>query len=399
MDNKTVDSNNREEKKTDALWIISGGNTINLDPSSICEEPVSGPVTEYRLSELGRYLLDPSPITLQEKVVGCKVKYRKKSTGGIGRLFKKRASLKEGEAGNGGQDIEELISSSKTGSPELGDEGLNAHFVKISEMLRPYDPVQKRLAALDKESIAEITAVCEEIGGSRYPLNLQGSMEEKINFVSRSLSQKAKVVFNKAYLLNGLFELRGFRFNTYNPDTFYRLIKFNQNDKSRYYVVDANFKFAFWVDDNVLINYIHIIEHAIRSDHKLREALLLCITGHAKPLKLFFSKKLEQKYSGLYLPSTYREVFSSLNLSPSARETVTKALNDFQYIVFFNYVPRVSEGKQQLVTNISVLHDLKALEPIKSRVPEVYSEIHKKSSVSDAGKLYLLDSIRESQNV
>jgi len=399
MDNNTINCDSIEEKKPDKLWIISGGKTINLDPSSICEEPVSGPVTEYKISELGRYLLDPSPITLQEKIVGCKVKYRKKSAGSIGRYLKKLFGAKESEASNSEQEIEELISSSKTGSPELGDEGLNAHFVKISEMLRLYDPVQKRLGALDKESIAEVTAVCEEIGGSRYPLNLQGSVEEKINFVTRSLSQKAKVVFNKAYLLNGLFEMRGFGFNKYNPDNFYRLIKFHQNDKPRYYVVDANFKFEFWIDENILINYIHIIEHAIKSDAKLREALLLCIKGQAKPLKLFFSKKLDQKYSGIYLPSTYREVFSSLNLSQSEKDTITKALNDFQYIVFFNYVPKVSEGKQQLVTNISVMHDLKALEPIRSRVPELYSEIHKKSSVSDAGKLYLLDSIRESQNV
>lgn len=388
-----------QKKELDRLWIISNGNTINLDPSSICEEPVSGPVTEYSISELGRYLLDPSPITLQEKVVGCKVKYRNKTSGSIRGFFKKLLSDKKSDTTEREQGIEELISHSKTGSPELEDAGLNAHFVKISEMLRPYDPVQKRLAALDREQIAEITAVCEEVGGGRYPLNLQGSIEEKINFVSRSLSQKAKVVFNKAYLLNGLFEMRGYGFNTYNPDHFFRLIKFNQNDKPRYYVVDANFKFQFWVDENLLINYIHIIEHAIKSDPQLREAFLLCIKGHAKPLKLFFSKKLEQKYSGIYLPSTYREVFRSLNISEGEKETVTKALNDFQYVVFFNYVPKVSEGKQKLVTNITVMHDLKALEPIRSRVPELYSEIHKKSSVSDAGKFYLLDSIRESQNV
>ncbi len=389
----------KEEKQTNRLWVISEGNIINLDPSSICEEPVSGPVTEYKISELGRYLLDPNPITLEEKVVGCKIKYKHKSAGGLRNFFINNGSGEDKQSGNTGQVVEELLSTSRTGAPGLEDEALNAHFIKISEMLRPYNPVQKKLASLEKEKIEDITAICEEIGHTRYPLNLQGTIDEKINFVSRSLSQKAKVVFNKAYLLNGLFELRGFRFNTYNPDNFYRLIKFSQDSKPRYYVVDANFKFEFWVNDISLINYLHIIEQAVKSDPKLREALLLCINGTAKPLKLFFSKKLDQKYTEIYLPATYRQVFNAIKIGQSEKETVTKALNDYQYVVFLNYVPGPIDGKQKLFTNISVMHDLKALEPIRSQVPEVYSEISKKLCVSDAGKLYLLDSIRESQNV
>ena len=399
MHNKIDIRLDKAEKQTNGLWIISEGNIINLDPSSICEEPVSGPVTEYKISELGRYLLDPNPITLEEKVIGCKVKYKQKSSGGFSNIFKKNGAGQDDQSENSGQKVEELISTSRTGAPELEDEALNAHFVKISEMLKPYNPVQKKLASLEHEKIEDITAICEEIGRTRYPLNLQGTIDEKINFVSRSLSQKAKVVFNKAYLLNGLFELRGFRFKTYNPDNYYRLIKFTQDNKPRYYVTDVNFKFEFWVNDNSLINYMHIIQQAVKSDPKLREALFLCINGTAKPLKLFFSKKLEQKYTDIYLPATYREVFSSINIDQSDKESVTKVLNDYQYVVFLNYVPGSADGKQKLFTNISVMHDVKALEPIRSQVPELYSEITKKLCVSDAGKLYLLDSIRESQNV
>ncbi len=252
---------------------------------------------------------------------------------------------------------------------------------------------------MNRDRISDITAICEEIGHSRYPLNLQGSIDEKINFVSNSLSRKAKVVFNKAYMLNGLFELRGFKFDTFNPDTFYRLIKFTQNNKPRYYVVDANFKFKFWINDNILVNYMHILEQTIASDTKLREALLLCVHNNAKPLKLFFSNKLDQQYSGIYLPMTYREVFNSIDVSNNEKETITKALNDKQNIVFFNYIPWIDDGEQKLFTNISVMHDLRALDTIKSQMPHVYSEINKKARLSDAGRLYLLDSIREKQNV
>ncbi len=390
---------NSENREAPRIWIISQGQTINIDPSSICEEPVSGPVTEYRISELGRYMLDPNPITLEEKVMGCKVKYQRKPSGRVGNFLKKLVSGKNSSSDDDGTEVEEIITMSKTGYPDFNDEALNAHMKKINAMLRPYDPVKKQLMALDKEQIADISAVCEEVGGSRYPLNLQGSIDDKISFISNSLSQKAKVVFNKAYLLNGLFELRGFRFDLFNSDNYYRLIKVTQRNKPRYYVVDANFNFKFWLDDNSLVHYMQILEQTIATDPKLREALLLCIKNNAKPLKLFFSKKLDQQYSGLYLPLTYREVFGSLDVTEDEKETVTKALNDFQNIVFFNYIPWVDRGEQKLFTNISVMHDLRALEPIKSQLPHVYSEIHKKVVESDAGRLYLLDSIREHQSV
>lgn len=388
-----------EEKKSNDIWIISCGTTINLDPSSISDEPVSGPVTEYKISEIGRYLLDPNPISLEEKVVGCKVEYRRKSGGRLRRLIHRLFSGKDKSPADSKPEVEEIISSSRTGSPDFEDEHLNAHLMKISAMLRPFDPVKKRLSKLDKDRISDITAICEEIGRNRYPLNLQGSIEEKINFVSNSLSRKAKVLFNKAYMLNGLFELRGFKFDTFNPETFYRLIRFTQNNMPGYYVVDADFKFKFRIYDNALVNYMHILEQTISSDPKLREALLLCIRNNAKPLKLFFSNKLEHPYSGIYLPMTYREVFNSINVSRNEKETITKALNDRQNIVFFNYVPWINDGQQKIFTNISVMHDLKALETIKSQLPHVYSEINKKARVSDAGSLYLLDSIREKQNV
>jgi hypothetical protein len=80
-------------------------------------------------------------------------------------------------------------------------------------------------------------------------------------------------------------------------------------------------------------------------------------------------------------------------------EIITDTLNSNQSIVFFNYVPTSGPGQQKLFTNISVMHDLKALESIKDRVPRVYSEIIKKTTDSDAGKLYLLDSMRGYQNV
>ncbi|GBD98745.1 hypothetical protein BMS3Abin07_00772 [bacterium BMS3Abin07] len=388
-----------EEKKRDRIWIISGGRPVNPDLSNICEEPVSGPVIEYEISELARYLLNPAPITLEEKIIGCKVYYSEPHSGKIMHLIRKM--MLKGNSSTEGDNplVEEIISTSKISAPAFKDECLNALFMKIHAMLRPYDPAHKKLAGLDTGKIDDIKAVCADIGRNRYRLSLKGSINEKIDFVANSLSKKTKVIFNKAYLLNGLFEIRGFKFVSFNAKKSYRLIKFTRNDRTEYCVLNAGYELEYRIYDSMLINYMHLFEQSVKTDPQLREALTLCIKGEATPLKLFFSKQPEKSYSENRFPLVYREVFSAYNISPSEKAPVANALNNFQSIVFFNYIPGSGIGKKKLFTNISVMHDCKALEPIKSRLPEVYSEINKKASVCDAGKLYLLDSLRGYQNV
>jgi len=388
-----------ENKNKQGIWIISDGMPVTLDLSNICKETISGLITEYKISELARYLLNPNPITLEEKVVGCRVQYRKPSSGKIKRLLNKIRPGAKSQPEGDNSHVEEIITASKIGAPSFKDENLNAHFIKINELLKPYDPVQKKLSALDRDNVEDIKAMCEDIGRNRYQLNLQGSISDKINFVANSLSKKTRVVANKAYLLNGLFEMRGFNFKGFYNKNSYRLIKFFQNNQVRHCVLNINYQFEYWINDNVLINYMHLFEQCIQSDPKLREALLLCVKGEAKPLKLFFAKQLGQDYSDKHLPTVYREVFSAHKISQNEKDTLAETLNKFQSIVSFTFVPLSGSEKHKLCTNISVMHDFRALEPIKGHLPEVYSEINKKAQVSDAGKLYLLDSIRGYQNV
>ncbi len=394
-----VAAQNREEKNKDKIWIISDGSPAHLDLSNICKEPVSGQVTEYRISELALYLLNPNPVILEEKIIGCKVYHRKPSSGKIKRLIKKIIPKKIHSTDSDNSFVEEIISTSKFEPPTFQDEALNAHFVKIKEMLRPYDHLQKKLARLDRGKIDDITAICEEISNHRYLLNLQGSINDKINFVANSISKRVKVSFNKVYLLNGLFELRGFDFHSFDANKNYLLIKFIQNEQTRYCVLNTDYTLLYWIDDSLLINYIHLFEQSIKTDPKLREALALCLKSDAKPLKLFFSKRLERGYSEKHLPGLYNEVFKTYNINPDKKNTIVNILNNYQNVIFFNYVPLSGGRKQKVVTNISVMHDFKALEPIKRQLPQIYSEIDKKASVSEAGKLYLLDSLRGYQNV
>jgi hypothetical protein len=391
-------SENKKEKETKDIWIISEGRFVNMDLSNICEQADSGPVTEYRISELADYLLDPNPVRIEEKVIGCRVKHSKLPSGIAGRILNKLFPFRK----HSSKDVpfdEEIISASKIGTPAFQDEELNKHFIKINELLRPFDPALKKLAGLNSEKIDDITAVCEDIGNNRYQLNLQGNINEKLNYIMSSISKKVSIVFNKAYLSKGLFEMRGFNFRSFDPHIFYRLIRFSQNNQTKYCVLKENYRLKYMVHDSALVHFMHILEQSIKTDPKLKEAFALCVAGSAKPLKLFFSKKLEQCYTEKYLPQTYRKVFDMYEINQVEKASIASMLNDHQSIVSFNYIPKTEAEKQKLFINISVLHDIKALEPIKGRLPLLYFEINKKAPPSDIGKLYLLDSMSGYQNV
>jgi len=93
----------------DNIWVISDGKSVNLDLSKICKEQVTGPIIEYKISALARYLLNPESIQLYEKVVGCKVSYRKKGPGKFAGLFRRKK--KTDNKADVDSNIEEIISA------------------------------------------------------------------------------------------------------------------------------------------------------------------------------------------------------------------------------------------------------------------------------------------------
>ena len=381
------------------IWIISEGRSTNIDLSTVCNEYSGGPATEYNISELAQYLLNPNSISIEEKIIGCKV-FNGKSPRGKTKGQKTRPHFKKKKDSDKQNDsIEEILSESKLTLPSFQDESLNRHFTIIREILKPYDPAHKKISRLDSRKIEDIKAICEDIGGNRYQLNLKGSIKDKINFVMNSISNKTKIVINNSYLLNGLFELRGFCFELFNPSSQYKLVKFSNGNQSKHCVLTSDYKFLYLVNDSALITYMHLLEQSIRNDSKMKEAMSLCIKGDAVPLKLFFLNQMERNYSGKRLPMLYRRVFDTYNITANDKEAITNMLNNNQRIVVFNSIPKKGAGSNKLFTCISVMHDFMALEPIRSQLPEIYSEINKKASISDAGKLYLLESMRGYQNV
>ena len=382
------------------VWVISKGKYVNLDISGINKGNDRSAVREYRISDLAKYLLDPNPIEIEKKLVGCEVHYNQSYANKVREAIRHLLPQKlHGLLKDDYIPPEVIMSDCESKIPALQDRNLEAHFSKISELLRPYDPLLNKLSGLDTSKISDIAGICKDILGNPSKLNIMGSIVDKISYIDKFVSQDIRVVLEKAYISDGLFEMRGFDFEFYNPKSSHRLVRFHQDGKPKYCVLTYDNEIEYCIDDIELIQYMHLLEQSVRTNPKLHTAFKLCTEGNAKPLRLYFSKQLEIDYSQVHLPKVYREVFQAYDMGLAERNAILNYLNNLQFVVSFNYVPQSSSGEERLFTNISVMHDFRALEPIKDNLPLLYSEISKRAVVSEAGKFYLLDSIRGYKDV
>ena len=187
--------------------------------------------------------------------------------------------------------------------------------------------------------------------------------------------------------------MRGFDFSAYQPDHSHRLIVFEQNGKPQCCVVNSKNTVEFRMEDDHLLKYMFLLQQALADDLKLKGAFDDCIQCHAKPVKLFFNQKLEVNYSKSPFPNIYQHILNAKKIDFNLRNLIRPALNYMQMGISFNFVPQGNENEENLATLITVLHDLRALDSVKKKLPLVYTEIQKHVKASAAGMYYLLDSI------
>jgi len=377
------------------VWIISKGKHTKFDLSSIYKGVNTSFVKEYRISDLARYLLNPNPIEVKKILVGCEVRFHKPFSDKVRDIIRKilpqkiHGLLKENEILS-----DTIMAINDKNHLALKDEALESHITNIKMALRSYDPILKLLSKIVPNETENITGICEDVGGNRSLLNLKGDIEEKINYMANYLLKDVGVILEKAHVSEGLFEMSGYNFSEYNSRNTHRLIKFYDDGIPRYCVVGFEGNVEFWVDDISLIKQMHLLEHSLKANPKFNKSLSMCTKGDAKPLRLLFKQPLEIDYSKSPLPAIYKDIFETYNVGSNGKDAVMKSLRNSQLGILFNYVPKSSEGEKKLFTNVSVMHDVRALEPIKEDLPEIYSVINKMASISEAGKYYLLDSIR-----
>lgn len=376
------------------IWIISNCRNPATDLSGVEIVPDDGTLKAYEISDIAYYLLNPNPIEIKKRLIGCEIHYRQRRWVALKNAFSKLFPQRLRRVINADHlppDV--LITNCKLKIPPLKDSDLQAHLAKIYESLRSYDPATKRLPRLNLRKIAHIIGICEDVGGNLSYLKLQGGAEDKLKYLATNMSKDVAVVLRRACQADGLFELRGFDFGSYDAQKSNRLIFFLKNGSPKLCVLKADNQIAYWLDNDQPLKYLHLLEHSINANPNLKKAFTLCRTGKARAIKLFFNRKLEIDYSRSHFPKVYEDVLNACNVNSNQRNLVKNSLNYLQIGVSLNYVPLSDSGEDRLYTHISVLHDLRALESLRNNLPQVYSAISKGAFLSEAGRFYLLDSI------
>ncbi len=389
-----VSQKKRELPSHPDLWTISKGQYSDRRLQGIVQSTDTAvrPV-EYDISGLAEYMLNPFPVEVTKTLVGCEVRYRKPSgknrTGlrnVVRRMFGKAPAADETFLFDGGPK-----------ATHMKDKDLNAYLMQVHALVRREDPMFKKLSTLDAAKVSDVVGTCEDVGG-RSALNLQGSTEERINYMRTNVCHDVGVVLQRAEISPGLFDMRGFDFPSFNARNKHVLVRVVQEGKTRCCVLGADSRIWYWVEDAKLVNYMQLLQQSIQTNPDFREAIELCTQDKAQPEKLLFYEQLKIDYSTDHCPAFFKEVFQSCSMSPDERDLVINSLNTSQLGISFNYITRPNNNEEKIVTTLSVMHDLRALEPIRNNLPHLYSQISNRISESGAGNFYLLDSIRGCPN-
>ncbi len=381
------------------IWIISEGRHSDINLKGLVDGNAAGPYKEYIISDIGHYLLNPHSIEIKKRLIGGEIHYKQGVLKKIGKSFRKILPNGSRRQKKGSLISPELIVSPyKLRIPPMKDPDLEAYLNEFYGLLRPYDSVPKKLALLDPHKIVEIVGVCEDIGGNYSYLKLKGSIEEKIKYLENSFSKDVGVILNRAYIADGLYELRGYDFESYTAEESYRLISYSKDGDPTACVLTAHNKIDFYLDDYNLIKNMHLLEQSLRASPSISKAFSRCVKGQATPIKLFFNKKLEIDYAKTALPAIYQNVFKTLDVGLSQRNLIKPILNYLQVGVSLNYILPEEGQEDRMYTHISVLHDFRALEPLRKNLPQVYSALLKQAFITETGRYYLLDSINGYNN-
>ncbi len=381
------------------IWIISEGCESQFDMSAVDGGKVNENVREYQISDIAYYLLNPQPIEIEKQLIGCEIHYPQRLTTKVAEKFKRLLPRRLRSIWNSHLiPPEVLVSHCKISIPTLRDKMLENHLMSIYESLRAYDAVARRLTQLDLHKIAHVIGICKDLGGSLTYLKLQGSVEEKLKYIQNYMSKNVGVLLRKAYIGEGLFEMRGLNFSAYRSDHTHRLMVFERNGKCQCCVLNSNNAVEFRLDGDDLLKYMFLLQQALVDDKKLVNAFENCIQNQAKPVKLFFNQKLEVNYAKSPFPKIYRDILNAKKIEPNQRNLIRPALNYMQIGISFNYIPQHTGFEENMTTLISVLHDLRALEMLRKKLPQVHNEIQSRVKGSEAGMFYLLDSIEGFSN-
>lgn len=369
-----------------AAWVISDGKGLRLEPGTFDLEADPGPVKEYRLSDIGRYLLHPGPVEIRKRLVGCEVFHaRSRLRRWLQRLEPRRARR--------ARPSEVVLSGLKLRLPPLRDPDLEAHLRRIADELRGFDTFSRRLGRYDLREVSQLAGICEDVGGGYSYLKLQGSLEDKVRYLTAHVGREVRVTIHRAHVSEGLFELRAFPRAGFDPSRASRLVAYRRDGEPAACVLTPAGHLDFRLADPGAVKYLGLLESTLSACARFRRTFTACFTGPSRPVRIFFNRQLEVDYSKAGLPEVYRTAFRSSEAQPDQRNLVKPVLNYLQTAVSLSYLPADETGSERPASHVCILHDLRALEPLRKTLPAVYAEVSRHAFSTEAGRFYVLDSI------
>lgn len=404
-----LNEKNTRQPSTEKVWFISSGQDAKANKKTARHAGEATTAVTYKISEIADYMLNPASLEIQSMLIGCNIHHNQTHRSGVrksranksgshkfGAWYQKLLNkVKPGKINQGlntQSQLPEMVISEMDSEPgQIKDKSLRLHIRDIYNQLKPYDPVIKTLSGLDGQSVSDIEGVCRDEAGNLTNIALSGTLDEKISYIINNLLKQVPLALKKAYMGDGLFEMSGFDFSAYKPENTYRLVNSMEKGKRQAYVLSNDQKVRYHVENIEFVFYLQLLEQLLKVNPELMNALAMCIADKAKPSKLFFKRQLGIDYTPEQIPEIYQEVFKKYNIDVSQKKIVANALRDRQLGVSFMYVPQNDSGEKCLETNLSVLHNYRALEAIKKEAPQVFSEIGNMAATTDVGKFYLLD--------
>ncbi len=396
---RSLRSVEERERAQRAVWVVAPAGATEAILQTARSVGFDPSVSVYQVSSLGRYLLCPRNIEVQRRLVGCEIVFEPTLGDRINRKFSRLLPrFLRGRGTEQGPVTEQVLSLFDPRLPQLRDSRLRDHILEIYAGFRQDDQVIKRLASLPLERVGSIVGICIDQAGNRSRMQIEGTVEDQVAYMEQSLLKDVIVILDSAHLGRGLFEMGGFDLAAYDPERRFCLISGQRAGRRQACVLQGGSGVDYWVQDPKLVDYLFLLEHALRSNAQFREPFEACIAGEAIPLKLLFNRELDIRYSGAHPPEAYREVLPAGIDDQRSLDMVFDAINRLQLGVSLNYIPLIGDHGEQMFTNISVMHDMRALEPIKERLPKLYAAMAARASSTDVGSYYVLDSIKGSRH-
>ncbi len=377
----------------ESVWIITPGAYTDFDVAQLGIKAKPKRVMTYGISDLGRYLIQPGPIEVENQLVGCT---HKPVITGAGRL---RQSLKRILAGHPtprpeGGDRHEILARNTIKIPTLKDRQLAGHAEHLRGLLEPLDPAFQEIAAIDPRKTADIQGICEDEAGHRTVLTLKGDTAAKQQYMLKHLLKPVRTTLASVHIAEGLYEMRGWPNALFRAKRRHRLLRFHVDGKFFACLLNAKDRMAFWINDIKHLHRMVLLQQAIDTSPPLADTLNQCLSDEVRPMRLMFNPNIGIDYSRNRIPQVYQELFSTLDLDLEMRRDVIRSLNHRQLGVSLSYTTQPGFGDPHPITHISVMHDVKALEPLRSGAPQVFAAISQRATVSEAGQYYLLENIR-----